>query len=390
MPFSTSNTERIVVVGAGFSGLAAATRLAQAGFPVTLIEASKLGYAASTRNQGWLHSGASFAKMDPELARRCYGSLRQTLKFCPECLEPDVGPMIYGSLTETSKNTEWIEAWEQAGIPYSHIPRGELAWELPEFDRDRLTWALRLPDRSFRPHLLLEALARVAKESGVEIRSGTIVSSLLFDERHVYGVRIGANEEIRAKLVVLAIGVASGKSFRLLFQENAGGQSDYQLVYVKTHLLAVEPELNLDAFLLVDEDCLNHIPHSEGSVFGTNRWQVVADPKDHSVDPAEIQIIDERIENLLQVDPWMNKVRKEWAGTTVQAMHADQVDPALAFRPTIIDHSRQPGGVENVLSIFPGRATMWAELADMVQHTVFKKTNPSSTETAKPPWLFEE
>ena len=64
----SSTSERIVIVGGGFAGLSAAARLAQAGLPVTVLEASKLGYAASTVNQGWLHSGAWFARTHPELA----------------------------------------------------------------------------------------------------------------------------------------------------------------------------------------------------------------------------------------------------------------------------------------------------------------------------------
>ena len=54
-------SSRIVIVGGGISGLSIAARLAQAGMPVTLLEASHLGFGASTRNQGWLFSGAWFA-----------------------------------------------------------------------------------------------------------------------------------------------------------------------------------------------------------------------------------------------------------------------------------------------------------------------------------------
>ncbi len=49
---------RIVIVGGGIAGLSTAVRLTQAGFPITVLEASRMGGGASTRNQGWLHSGA--------------------------------------------------------------------------------------------------------------------------------------------------------------------------------------------------------------------------------------------------------------------------------------------------------------------------------------------
>ena len=49
---------RIVIVGGGVSGLSIAVRLSQSGLPVMVLESSSLGQAASTKNQGWLYSGA--------------------------------------------------------------------------------------------------------------------------------------------------------------------------------------------------------------------------------------------------------------------------------------------------------------------------------------------
>src|SRR6266478_428407 len=90
-----ATARRVVIVGGGISGLASAVRLAQAGLAVTLLEASQLGGAASTRNQGWLHSGGLYALDSPDYARMCYASLGDTLKFCPGCLEPQIEPMAY-------------------------------------------------------------------------------------------------------------------------------------------------------------------------------------------------------------------------------------------------------------------------------------------------------
>lgn len=383
-----SSVERIVVVGGGFAGLASATQLAQAGFPVTLIESSQLGYAASSLNQGWLHSGASFAQINPDLAGQCYKSLQQTLMFCPECVESDIGPMIYGSLAHPSNVLQWTNAWDAVGIPYAKISDGEQAWDLPQVDRDQFSWLWRLPDCSFRPHVLLETLANTARASGVEIRSGTFVSSLLVDENQVYGVQVGASEEVRARLVVLAIGAASGKLFSPLFQSKAGQQEDYKLAYVKAHLIAVSPTSSVNAFHLTGSQSFNHLPHGESSVFGTDRWKVVQDPKDNSVAPNEIRIIEERVSRILPGAFQNAQERKEWSGVTVQVMHVDEVDPVQAFQPTIIDHAQQSHRFENVISVFPGRATLWAELAARVEAVAAEKTGRAPTTTSSPPWAF--
>ena len=47
----------VCVVGGGFTGLSAALHLARAGVDVVLVEAGRIGYGASGRNGGQLHSG---------------------------------------------------------------------------------------------------------------------------------------------------------------------------------------------------------------------------------------------------------------------------------------------------------------------------------------------
>jgi glycerol-3-phosphate dehydrogenase len=112
-----ATTQRIVIVGGGIAGLSAAVRLAQAGLPVTLLESSQLGAAASTRNQGWLHSGGLYALDSPEYARTCYASLGETLKFCPGCLEPQIEPMAYLFTRGETLVKSWTDTWTTAGIP---------------------------------------------------------------------------------------------------------------------------------------------------------------------------------------------------------------------------------------------------------------------------------
>ncbi len=385
----SSSSERIVIVGGGFAGLSVAALLAKSGMPVTVIESSKLGHAASTLNQGWLHSGAWFAKTHPELAQSCYKSLRQTVKFCPECIEPDLGTMIYYSLSDQSSEQDWTQAWDEVGIPHQNVLDGELHWKLPQIDRDKIAWARRLPDLSFLPNVLLSKLATMAHDAGAEIRPGTYVTGLLIEDQQVYGVRVGADEEIRAKMVILAIGAYSSEAFSPLFQEIAGSQPDYQLVCLKTHLSSIRPGLSADPFCLVDGCGFNHLPHKETSVFGAGRWEVVANASDTHVDPEEIEIIERQLEQIFPNGFSENLERHDWSGTTVQAMHMGQIEPGAAPLPTIVDHSIEPCGIENVLSIFPGRATLWPHLAERVRNTVLEKAGSSTMETAQPPWALE-
>ncbi len=55
-PGGSAKTD-VCIVGGGFTGLSAALHLAQAGADVVLVEAGRIGYGASGRNGGQLHSG---------------------------------------------------------------------------------------------------------------------------------------------------------------------------------------------------------------------------------------------------------------------------------------------------------------------------------------------
>lgn len=65
--FDGAQSANICVIGAGFTGLSAALHLARAGARVTLIEAESVGFAASGRNGGQIHTG--FRQTQQQLER---------------------------------------------------------------------------------------------------------------------------------------------------------------------------------------------------------------------------------------------------------------------------------------------------------------------------------
>ena len=67
---SGQHTTDVIVVGAGFMGLAAALSLAEKGVDVSVIEAAEVGWGASGRNNGLLAPGL---KRDPHEVRKILG-----------------------------------------------------------------------------------------------------------------------------------------------------------------------------------------------------------------------------------------------------------------------------------------------------------------------------
>jgi hypothetical protein len=77
---------------------------------------------------------------------------------------------------------------------------------------------------------------------------------------------------------------------------------------------------------------------------------------------------------------------REWSGTTVQAMHVDQVVPGHAPLPTVIDHHNGTPAFENLLSVYPGRATLWPQLAEQTRKVVLERLGSRPLHVARPPW----
>jgi glycine/D-amino acid oxidase-like deaminating enzyme len=380
-----ASTQRVVIVGGGIAGLSAAVRLAQAGLPVTLLEASQLGGAASTRNQGWLHSGGLYALDAPEYARMCYTSLRETMKFCPECLEPQIEPMAYLFTRGETLVKSWTDAWTSAGIPWIELPLENVFAALPELDRGRIQHAFQLPDRSFRLDILLTELAAAATNAGVEIRIGTPVNRLHQAGNRIEGVVTATGEEIAARMVLLAGGSSGFHLCAEFYSQLAGSQHEVELVPLKAHLVAFQPEVGRLPFCIPDAGGFNHLSHPPASVFGSGRWEQVTRIDDRA-DGKQLESLRTLVHDFFPGLPADTDSSIAWAGTMMQALQVDQIQPGQAVWPAVIDHARHAPNVQNLVSIFPGRATLWSRLAEQTRQMVLAKLEAIPSSTAHPPW----
>lgn len=379
-------SSKIVIVGGGISGLSIAVRLAQAGMPVTLLEASRLGFGASTRNQGWLFSGAWFAPDQPELARICYDSLQQTLRFSPECVEQKCGSMTYLAQNPETDTSRWTSAWRNAGIPYKRLTSKSLSERFSSLAVSRSSEAFELPDLAIRTNVLLRRLADAAVNAGAEVRTRMPVVRLIRRGDSVQGVETGVGETIPARLVILAGNAAGGFLFPGFGTEAVGAQQEVALVVLKTHLVALRSLISRTPLCVLDAGGFNHLPHQPHSVFGCNRWLPVRHGDDIQPNSEEIGRIWNRIQQLFPGVRREAETSLEWAGTTVQAMHVDQIEPGLAPLPTVVDHQQEYPRIENLLSVFPGRASLWPHLADQTRQVVLRKLERTESQITPAPW----
>jgi hypothetical protein len=70
-------------------------------------------------------------------------------------------------------------------------------------------------------------------------------------------------------------------------------------------------------------------------------------------------------------------------------MHFEQIEPELTPMPTVIDHEHEAPHASNLLSVFPGRASLWPQLAEATRLVVLEKLQNGTHQTASPPWSID-
>jgi len=383
------HSEQVIIVGGGVAGLGTAAELSRAGLPVIVLEAEALGARASTHNQGWLHSGGIFARADLELARLCWQSAQKIIRDFPRCLEhgrrPDSAGMYFVSSQAGTMMSEWRNAWDQAGIPFKAVTRDDFFRDVPQINKELIQQVYLLPDRAFRPEILLEELAGLARNAGAEIRTQTKVSELLIADGAVHGVKTSAGETLSARHVILSTGGVLDElvPHRPQFDQ---GQPAFERVSLKTHLVAIRPDIGNTLFTFVDWHELNHIPHLQTSVFHSGRWLPTKDGNDTQIDPHEMALLWSDIQSLF---PNLNRStlshQREWAATTTQAMGADQVFPGVASRPAVMNHGAN-GGPQCLWSVTTGRLTLWPVVVEELRREILSHQTRGPLTASSPPW----
>lgn len=206
----------VCIVGAGFTGLYTALRLAQAGKKVLLLEASRVGWGASGRNGGQIILGFS-CDMPPferalglEGARRVWALVRdaaaeirqQVATHHIECelreghLWTSVLQRRVGLLTHWQQ--EAAERWGYERLRF--VPKAELPQHVAS---ERYQAGLLDPEGGhLHPLKYVLGLARAAEAAGVVLHDGSAVQSYSLEGD---GVRVcTAQGEVRADRLVLA------------------------------------------------------------------------------------------------------------------------------------------------------------------------------------------
>jgi glycerol-3-phosphate dehydrogenase len=206
----------VIVIGAGFTGVATAHDLALRGCDVTVVERGDLCHGTSGRTHGLLHSGGRYAVTDKESAIECIDENMILRKIVPQVIEPNGGLFIGIDESDLAYAEQFIESCQECHIPLEELKPSQ-ALELEPNLNPQLLTAFLIPDGTFDPLRLALAFAGTAKHNGAKFRTFHEVQGFVMDgQGNVCGVNVlnrAANkiEELRGDVVVNATGAWAGE-----------------------------------------------------------------------------------------------------------------------------------------------------------------------------------
>ena len=181
----------VVVVGAGYTGLSAARRLAMAGASVLVIERETVGWGASSRNGGQVLAGL---KLDAQTLVDRFGAARARETFA--------------AAAASIAHLETVIAQESIDCEYERTGHLQAAWKPRHFDAFRIEQALLA--RMFGHRVELVSRAEQRSEIGTDAYYGLLVderSGSINPARYVQGLASAARR--RGACIATGTGVTT-------------------------------------------------------------------------------------------------------------------------------------------------------------------------------------
>ena len=198
---------RVVIVGGGIVGCAAAYFCTREDMDVTLVESERIAYGASGRNPGfvWLHCRNPGFGLQVSLAGRAlYDELLTELP--PFGFRSNGGLIYFTQPEQAAAFGEFAAARREHGLPIELIDGAAVRKLVPPIRPDVLGASFCPLDAQITTPLLVQRLAQASAEQGATILEHTRVRGVIESGGDVCGVTIDTGS-IEADVVVLAAGV---------------------------------------------------------------------------------------------------------------------------------------------------------------------------------------
>ncbi|MDP8023440.1 MAG: FAD-dependent oxidoreductase [Nitrososphaeria archaeon] len=189
-----SKADRLIVIGAGITGLMTAINARLSGLDVYLLEKGKMPSGSSARIAGVLHSGARFAGWDDELAKVCFEEWKWWVSVLGK-EEKKIGGYFLKTKTESDQYLEsWLSSLKNIGIPFTEVENPYIGGDIKKENIDRFYF---VPEIQINARKLLNKLLELAINLGVNYLPSSVIQEV---ERADGGYRISVRNKDTLKL----------------------------------------------------------------------------------------------------------------------------------------------------------------------------------------------
>lgn len=359
----------VIIIGAGFTGVATAHDLALRGVNVTVVERGPFVNGTSGRTHGLLHCGGRYCVKDQESAIECIEENIILRKIAPQVIEPNGGLFVALDDGDVEYSQAWLEGCEACHIPYKQLTPSQVL-EIEPYINPEVKLGFEVPDGTFDPLRLALAFAATAKSNGAQFKLYTDVTELVLDStRRVTGIKIWdrANDErteLNADIVVNATGAWAGE-----IAEMAGAN------------VPVRPTPGV--MVAYDERFVNRAINrlckpSDGDIVLPQRRMVVVGTTSFEVEDVDyIPMVDEQIELMLErgaaLIPGIKKAKMRGAYMATRPLiGAGTTGRSVARTFKCFDH-KESDDIDGFVTITGGKATTLRQMAEKTSDIVCQK-----------------
>lgn len=359
----------VIIIGAGFTGVATAYDLALRGFGVTVIERGELVSGTSGRTHGLLHSGGRYCVNDRESAIECIEENTILRRIARQCIEPNGGYFIGLNDSDVAYSTKFLEGAAACGIAVEEIPIRTFLNMEPEVNQ-KVIKAYSVPDGTFEPLRLAFAFAASAQKLGTKFLPYHEVEEVITEtSKRVAGVKTWnrVNNERRvfhADMVINATGAWAGKIAKMADIHVPVKPTPGIMVTVGRRL-----SHNVINRLNVPDDGDIVLPQRRMAVIGTTSFEI-EDVDYIPIDKEQVQMMVDRGSELL---PAIKNTPFRGVFMSSRPLIAAGMEArSLARTFKCYDHE-ESDKVGGLISIIGGKATTCRAMAEKVSDLVCKK-----------------
>ena len=361
---------KIIVIGAGFTGVAVAHDLALRGFKVTVFERGPIANGTSGRTHGLLHSGGRYAVDDPESARECIQENSILRRIVPECIEPNGGLFVALDEADQAYAPSFIKGCQACHIPLEKLTPAE-ALKLEPALNPNIKDAYLIPDGTFDPLRLALAFAATAMHNGAEFHCYSEVTGFQHDgQGRICGIEYwqrnnGQRSEKSADLIVNATGAWAGQVCRM------AGQAEILVKPTPGVMVAYDRRLTQRVINRLnkpgDGDII--VPQRRMLVVGTTSFD--ADDVDYiPIDQQQVKLMYERGCELV---PGLANTRQRGVYMATRPLLAGGATGRSLTRTFKCFDHLETQGVDGLITITGGKATTLRAMAEATSDLVCRK-----------------